>query len=57
MTGTSQYSPYQHQISGNETVGTDDCGHERHAGATEDTSICSNQPDNVKEEALLMELQ
>ena len=49
-TGKIQCSPYQLQLSGNGTIGTD-------AGATEDTSICSNQPDKVKYEALLLELR
>ena len=55
-TGTSQWSHYQIEISNIDTVGTDDCDHERHEGATEDTRFCKNQPIKAIKEALLLEL-
>ena len=56
-TGTVQCSPYQLKLSGNDTVGTDDCNHEHHAGANQDSFIRDNQPDKNQEEVLLLELQ
>ena len=54
-TATSQFIPYQLELSGNGTVGIDDCDHERHAGAIEDNRFCTNKPKNPKKETLLLE--
>ena len=55
--GTSQFSPYHLQHSGNGTIITDDYDHERYAGGTKYTSIFSNQTYKVKEEVRLLELR
>ena len=55
-TGTSQFSTYQIKICGNSTVGTDECDHERHAGATKTTRLSTKQPSEAKKKVLLMEL-
>ena len=55
--GTSQCSPYQLELRGNVTVGTDDCDHELYAGATKNTRLITNQPSDEKKKVLLLELQ
>ena len=47
-TCTSQCSPYQFEIRGNGTVFKYDCDHERHAGATKNNCLCTNQPSKAK---------
>ena len=55
--GTIQCSPYQLELRGNGIVGTDDCDHERHAGATKNTCLCTNQQSEAKKKVLLLELR
>ena len=56
-TGTSQCSPYKLELRGNGTVGTYDCDHERHAGSTKNTHLCTNQPSEAKNKVLMLELR
>ena len=56
-TGTNQFSPYQIELRGNGIVGTYDCGHKRHSGATKNNCLCTKQPIKTKKEVLLLELQ
>ena len=48
-TGTSQCSPYHLKHGGNVAIGTYDCDHERHAGATQDASGGANKSNKAKE--------
>ena len=56
-TGTSQCSTHYPKLHGNDTFDTYDCDHERHAGATKNNRLCTNQPSNAKKEALLLDLR
>ena len=56
-TGTNQFSPYQIELRGNGIVGTYDCGHKRHSGATKNNCLCTKQPIKTKKKVLLLELQ
>ena len=47
-TVTSQWSPCQLKLRGNGTVGTDDCDHERHEGATKNTLSRISQHTNIR---------
>ena len=54
--GTIQCSLYQLELRGNGTFFTDDCYHERPAGAIKNTCLWKNQPSKIKKEALLLEM-
>ena len=54
-TGTSQFSAYQLDLRGNGTVGTDDCDHDLHAGATKKIASAKTNQARLKK-VLLMEL-
>ena len=56
-TGTSQCSNYQIEIRGNGTVVIYDCDHERHTGTIKNIHLCTNQPINIKKEALILDLR
>ena len=56
-TGTRQCSPYQINLRGNGTVGTDHCDHKCHVGATKNTCLCTNQPIEYKKKVLLLDLR
>ena len=56
-TGTRQCSLYQIILHSNVTVGTDDCEHERHAGATKNTCLGTKQTSEAKKKVLLLELR
>ena len=55
-TGTIQLSPYQLKLRGNGKVGTDECDHEQHAGATENTPLGTKKSE-AKKKVLMLELR
>ena len=56
-TGTNKCSSYQIEIQGNVTVGTYNCDHERHSGATKNTRLWKRQPREARNKVLLMQLK
>ena len=48
-TDTSQCITYKPENSGDGKIGTDDCDHECHAGATQDASSGANKPNHFEE--------